>query len=56
MEFNRPSDVEKDFKDFFEGDRIDALLSIEAASSPTELSDLQACYLACIIFVVSIYF
>lgn len=56
VECNTPSDVEKDFKHFFAEDRIDALDIIENTISSTEESDLQARYLACLIFVVSICF
>ena len=53
VELNTPSDVQKDFNDFFDGDRIDACDKIETTLSPTEDIDVQIRYLACIIFVVS---
>ena len=53
MEFNTPSDVENDFKDFLDGQRLDACDVIQSTLSPTEEMDMQIRYLACIVFVVS---
>ena len=54
LEFNTPSDVEKDFSEFLEGHRIDAWDVIETTLSLTEENDVQIRYLACMIFVVSV--
>lgn len=53
VEFNTPSDVEKDFKYFFDGPRIDACETMENTLSSTTYIDTQIRYLACIIFVTA---
>ena len=54
VEFNRPTDVEKDFMDFFDGERMDACDVMESMLYPKEEIDFDLYYprLACIIFVV----
>jgi len=54
IEFNTPTDIEKDFSDFFDGERIDACDVIESILQSEEEIDMEICYprLACIIFVV----
>ena len=58
VEFNTPTDVEKDFSDFFDGERIDACDVIETILNPKpeEEIDVEIYYprLACIVFVVRI--
>ena len=57
IEFNTPTDIEKDFSDFFDGERIDACDVIESilhSEEAEEETDVEIYYqrLACIIFVV----
>ena len=54
VELNTPSEVEKDFSDFFDGDRIDACEIIESMLCPEGEIDVEIYYprLACLIFVV----
>ena len=57
IEFNTPTDIEKDFSNFFDGERIDACDVIESvllSEDAEEESDVEIYYqrLACIIFVV----
>lgn len=56
VEFNTPTDVEKDFSDFFDGERIDACDVMESVLDPKEEIDVEIYYprLASIIFVVRI--
>lgn len=53
VEFNTPSDVENDFKDFLDGQRLDACDVIQSTLSPTEEMDMQIRYLAGIVFVTA---
>ncbi|KAJ7353766.1 hypothetical protein OS493_032637 [Desmophyllum pertusum] len=55
VEFNTPTDVEKDFMDFFDGERIDACDVMETTLKPEEEIELDLYYprLACIIFVTA---
>ena len=54
IDFNTPTDIEKDFSDFFDGERIDACGVIESILHSEEEIDMEIYYprLACIIFVV----
>ena len=54
IDFNTPTDIEKDFRDFFDGERIDACDVIESILHSEEEIDVEIYYprLACIIFVV----
>lgn len=62
IEFNTPTDIEKDFSDFFDGERIDACDVIESILHSEEAEeegiDVEIYYqrLACIIFVVRCLF
>ena len=51
---NRPSDVEKDFVSFLDGDRIDAFDTMQEAYGSEEETDVMISYprLACIIIEV----
>ncbi|XP_078384751.1 uncharacterized protein LOC144667222, partial [Oculina patagonica] len=55
VEFNTPTDVEKDFNDFFDGDRIDACDVMESILDSEEEIGVEIYYprLACIIFVAA---
>ena len=55
VELNTPSDVEKDFSYFVDGDRIDACDVIECMLESKEEIDVEIYYprLACLIFVVN---
>ena len=54
IDFNTPTDIEKDFSDFFDGERIDACDVIESVLHSVEETDVEIYYprLASIIFVV----
>lgn len=54
VEFNTPTDIEKDFSDFFDGERIDACEVMESILHSEEEIDVEIYYprLACIVFVV----
>ena len=56
-ELNSPSEVEKDFRDFFDNERMEAWNIIETSlfSTHTVEDDVKKRYLACMIFVVSNY-
>ena len=61
IEFNTPTDIEKDFSDFFDGERIDVCDVIESilhSEDVEEEIDVEIYYqrLACIIFVVRCYY
>lgn len=51
---NRPSEVEKDFKEFFDDDRMDAIEKMQKVYGSEEESDIGVSYprLACMIFEV----
>ena len=54
-QLNSPSEVEKDFRDFFDEERTEAWGIIENSlfSTHTDENDVKIRYLACMIFVVS---
>ena len=61
IELNTPTDIEKGFSDFFDGERIDACDVIESIlhfDEAEEEIDVEIYYqrLACIIFVVRCFF
>ncbi|XP_022801912.1 uncharacterized protein LOC111339505 isoform X1 [Stylophora pistillata] len=55
VESNTPSDIEKDFQEFFDGERLDAYDDIEFVLSPSGENDVKIYYprLACLIFEIA---
>lgn len=51
---NRPSEVENDFAEFFDGERMDAIEKMQKVFGSEEVNDISISYprLACIIFEV----